>query len=118
MKKLFLVLGIAFLLQSCFSYRHETDASAMVVGKKYKIERNHKTRKFFYTRATDSAIVVSKSRNGKEVQIPLKEITGIRKKKFSAVKTIALIPITAATAVLVFLLTDPGINMGEIQGPN
>lgn len=90
------------------------------MGEKYKIERNHKTRKYFYTRAADSTIVVSRLRNGKEIQIPLNEITSIRKKKFSMVKTIALIPALAASTVVAILIANPSPvgNMGEMQWPN
>jgi hypothetical protein len=120
MRKLFLLLAIVFLLQSCFSYRHKADPSALIAGQKYKIERNHKARKFFYTKTTDSALVVSRSRYGKEVQIPLNKVTSIRKKKFSALKTIALIPATMAAVALVFVLTydGPNINLDGLNSPN
>ena len=120
MRKLFLLLAIVFLFQSCFSYRHKADPGSLVAGQKYKIERNHKTRKFFYTRTADSALVVSKSRYGKEIQIPLNEVTGIRKRKFSALKTIALIPATMAAVTLVFVLTydGPNINLDGFNLPN
>jgi hypothetical protein len=120
MRKLFLLLTITFLFQSCFSYRHQANPGSMVIGEKYKIERNHKTRKFFYARTTDSALVVSKPRYGKEQQIPLNEITGIRKRKFSIIKTIALVPAAAASLVVLVLIANPSpvSGMGEIQWPD
>ena len=117
MKKIFFVLGIAFLLQSCFSYKRiALEPSKMVSGQKYKIEQNHKFSKVTFNRISDSSIIVSKY--WKEEQIPLKEITGIKRRKFSVVKTIALVPATAASAVLIFAISYTKINLGEVQWPN
>ena len=119
MRKLFLLLTITFLLQSCFTYKQmDVDPSKMVVDQKYKIERNHKVSKVIFKRVSDSSIVVLK--RWKEQQIPLKEISNIRKRKFSIVKTIALIPITTVGLIIVFVVFNPNLlnyGFGEIRLP-
>ncbi|MEO5776781.1 MAG: hypothetical protein ABIQ27_07745 [Flavobacterium sp.] len=86
--------------------------SKMVIGEKYKIERNHKVSKVVLKSITDSSIVVSKG--WKEKQIPLNEITNMRKRKLSVVKSVVMPLAVTASAVLVFALSfSPG--MGEIS---
>ena len=114
MKNLLLLLSISFLLQSCFTYREaDINPSTMIIGEKYKITTNHKISKVILKSISDSSIVVIK--NWKEQQIPFKEITNIRKRKFSVVKTIVLPPIVAATIVALFIISDPvEVRTGEI----
>ncbi|MGC4040760.1 MAG: hypothetical protein QM710_08270 [Flavobacterium sp.] len=89
MKKLSLLFAIAFLLQSCFSYKTiENDPSRMETGEKYQIGRNNKNHKITFNSLTDSSIIVTK-RNLTKEEIPIKEITSIQKRKFSIIKTIA-----------------------------
>ena len=115
MKKISLIIGITFLLQSCFSYKRvEVNPQTMVIGQKYKIEQNHKISKVVYKGFSDSSIIVTK--HWKELQIPLKEITTARKRKFSLVKTIALVPITIASIVLLVAISNP--NIGRVQISN
>ena len=119
MKKISLVLGIALLLQSCYSYKKvAVEPKTMVIGQTYKIERNHKTSKVVYTSNVDSAIVVLK--HGAEERIPLKDITSAREKKFSIVKTIVFVPATAAVIAGLFILTysGPNINLDGLTFPN
>lgn len=102
MKKICLLLGITLLLQGCYSYKKaEINPKTMAIGEMYKIERNGKTSKVMYTSNADSAIVVLK--NSKEERVPLKDITSVRKRKFSVVKTIALVPITMAAITTLFV---------------
>lgn len=102
MKKICLLLIALLLLQSCFSYKKaEINPKTMAIGEIYKIERNHKTSKVMYTRNADTAIVVLE--NGKEKQIPLKDINSVRKRKFSLAKTISLVPITMAALTGLFV---------------
>ena len=90
----------------------DVDTSKMVVDQKYKIERNHKVSKVIFKSASDSSIVVYKG--WKQKEITLKEITGIRKRKLSVVKSIVMPLAVTASAVLVFALSfSPG--MGEIS---
>ena len=119
MRKIVLLLATTFLLQSCFSYKQmETNPSKMVIGKKYKIEQNHKFSRVVLKSISDSSIIVSK--NWKEQQIPLKEITSIRKRKFSIIKTISLVPITVVSIVLIYVIANPniGAGFGGFQFPN
>ena len=60
MKKMFLLLAMLVLLQSCFSYKAmENDPSKMEAGKTYKIERNHKYAKVVFYSIKDSTILVN-----------------------------------------------------------
>ncbi len=84
MRKLFSLLTIAFLCQSCFSYKAiDNDPSKMEAGKTYKIERNHKYAKVVFHGIKDSTILVNEK--FEEKQIPIKDITNIKKRKFSVV---------------------------------
>ena len=117
MKKLFLLLAIIFLFESCYSYRIDTKPTEMIVGKKYKIKRDNKTSKVLIKSINDSAVVVMK--NWEEHQISLKEITQAKKRKFSIVKTVAL-PISIATiATLAVAASLQNINIGgDFKFPN
>lgn len=103
MRKIALLLGILFLLQSCVSYKQvDINPKTMALGQDYKIDRvNHKMIKGNYTQNADSAIVVY--RNGAEEKILVKDITRVRAKKFSLVKTIALYPIVVLGLAGIFV---------------
>ncbi len=106
MKKLLLVLSISFLLQSCFSYKEASrDPTQMVLGEKYKIRTNQTVFKVVLISVSDGLLVVQKNKN--ELQIPLQEITSLKKRKFSLVKTISIIPLTAIGITAVFIIADP-----------
>lgn len=110
---------MVILLQSCFSYKPvEVNPKTMVIGQIYKIERNHKTSKVTYVSNADSAIVVSK--NGKEERIAVKDITKARQRKFSTLKTIALVPAILAVITLIIILTydGPNVNLDGLNSPN
>ena len=114
MKKLSALVALMFLFQSCFSYKvMDNDPSKMEEGKTYKIERNHKYAKVVFHSIKDSSIVVTKDFEEKE--IPIKDITNIKKRKFSIVKTTVYpLAVTAAVAGL-FVLTYKGPTIGEIS---
>lgn len=113
MRKLFLLLAIAFLFQSCFSYRQaDSNPDNVVVGEKYKIEHNKKTSKATIKSITDTTLVVVMT-NWKEKQIPRKDITKLRKRKFSIVKTIVLPIVVIAGITGVFALSYDGPEVGQ-----
>lgn len=103
MKKIYLLLGMTILLQSCYSYKSvEVNPKTMILGQTYKIERNHKTSKVVYTQNADSAIFVMQ--HGVEERIPIKNITSAKAQKFSLAKTLVWVPVTlvAVTALVVY----------------
>lgn len=104
MKKIFLLLAMLVLLQSCFSYKAmDNDPSKMEEGKTYKIERNNKYSKVIFHSVKDSTIVVTK--DFEKHQIPVNDITNIKKRKFSIIKTVGL-PLTIAASITgLFILT-------------
>ena len=110
MRKLIFLLALAFLVQSCFSYRIDTKPNEMIVGKRYKIQRGNKSSKILVKSINDSTVLVMK--NWKEEQIPLKEITEMKKRKFSVIKTIALPTTIAVVAVGIFALSYSGPSVG------
>jgi hypothetical protein len=105
MRRIFLLIAITFLLQSCYSYKSvEVNPQTMAIGQVYKIERkNHKTAKVTFTRNADSAIVVWNNRV--EEQIPLKDIKRAGERKFSWVKTALWYPITVITFLVLLIYT-------------
>lgn len=103
MKKICLLLGVILLFQSCVSYKKvEANPKTMVIGEQYKITRNDKTSKAIYITNADSAIVVM--RNGVQEQIPVKNITEVRQRKFSLAKTTGcfILGLFGFTALLVY----------------
>ena len=89
MRKIFLGIALLILLQSCFSYKAmENDPTKMETGKTYKIERNQKYTKVVFHNVKDNTIIVSE--DFEEKQIPINDITAIKKRKFSVVKTVGL----------------------------
>ena len=110
MRKLIFLLALAFLVQSCFSYRIDTKPNEMIVGKRYKIQRGNKSSKILVKSINDSTVLVMK--NWKEKQIPLNEITQAKKRKFSVIKTIALPTTIAVVAVGIFALSYSGPSVG------
>jgi hypothetical protein len=98
MKKFFLLLAMLLLLQSCFSYKAmDNNPSLMEPGKTYKIERNQKYTKVVFHNVKDSTILVAE--DFEEKQIPIKDITNIKKRKFSVLKTIGL-PVTVVAGLV------------------
>lgn len=84
----------------------------MTIGKTYKIQRNNKYQKVIVKSINDSTAVVSK--RGEEENIPLAEITKVKSRKFSIVKTIVL-PMTVAAAVTgLMILSYDGPTLGTI----
>ncbi len=89
MKKIFLGIALIILCQSCFSYKAmDNDPTKMETGKTYKIKQNHKYSKVVFHNVKDNTILVSE--DFEEKQIPINDITDIKKRKFSIVKTVAL----------------------------
>lgn len=86
MKKIILFLAIGILFQSCYSYKAiENNPSELIIGKHYKVKQDKKSIKLKITSKTDSTIVFRS--NSKEQVISNDEITNIKKRKFSVVKT-------------------------------
>ena len=113
MRKLFLLVSIVLLFQSCFTYRKiDNEPSKMVEGRKYKIDYNHKSKIVVFKRLNDSMAIVS--RKGSERQIALKDITRIKERKFSIIKTVVLVPATMLAMAGLFALTYSGPQIGEI----
>jgi hypothetical protein len=69
----------------------------MEPGKTYKIERNHKYSKVVFQSIKDSSIQVNEK--FEEKQIPIKDITNIKKREFSVLKTIG-IPVTVVASLV------------------
>ncbi|MFN3967524.1 hypothetical protein [Flavobacterium sp.] len=107
MKKIFLLLAMLILLQSCFSYKAmDNDPSKMEAGKTYKIERNHKYTKVVFYSIKDSTILVNEK--FEEKQIPVKDITNIQKRKFSLIKTLGypLAVVASIAGLFVIVLSN------------
>ncbi|MCF6131309.1 hypothetical protein [Flavobacterium wongokense] len=89
MRKLFLILSIAFLFQSCFTYRaYNAPASNMEVGRTYKIERNNKSENLKIKAIDENNVTIMSV--GRQETFPLSEITKIHSRRMSVLKTAAL----------------------------
>ncbi len=113
-----LLLSISFLLQSCYSYKTvDLKSSKLVAEKQYKINANNKITKGKLLNANDTSLVFRTVY--KEKTILFKDIKTIKKRKFSVVKTVALVPVTVTTLTILFVLADPiQINFDGISMPN
>ena len=74
----------------------DNDTSKMEAGKTYRIKRNHKCSKIIFHQIKGNTILVTKDFEKKE--IPIEDITEIKKRRFSIVKT-ALLPVTIAAGI-------------------
>ena len=93
MKKIILFLTIAILFQSCYSYKAiENNPSQLEIGKHYKIEQNRKSIALKVLSKTDSTILYKSF--FKQRDISTEEITSIKKRKFSLLKTVIYIPVS------------------------
>ena len=98
MKKFILFLAIGVLFQSCYSYKAiENNPSALEIGKHYKIKQDKKSIALKVLSKTDSTIVYKSF--FKEREISNDEITSVKRRKFSVVKTAIYIPV----ATILFL---------------
>lgn len=101
--------AILFLFQSCYTYKSfDNSPDRMIVGKTYKIQRNgsKKFEKITIKGFSDSSAVVTQRFEAKK--IPLSEISKVKSRKFSVVKTV-LYPVAAVTAIAgLFALTYNG----------
>ena len=116
--KIILLLSISIMLQSCYSYKTiNLNSENLVVGKIYKIQQNRKLEKVKLKSITDSSIVVKKGNI--ESKIAISDIRKIKKRKFSATKTVLLVTtLTVASVVGAFIATfNPVKNLGPIQSP-
>lgn len=114
MKKILLLLAITLLLQSCFSYKRIEPANRneMVIGQKYKIVQNHKTRKVILNSISENSITVTEY--GKEREIPISEIKSMKERNFSIIKTALLFPATVAVVAIAAACAYRG---PEVNGP-
>ncbi|MDI9311377.1 MAG: hypothetical protein QM535_14290 [Limnohabitans sp.] len=100
-----LILLLPFLLQSCYSYKTiNLGKTDLVEGKKYKVMQDNKLKKVSLVTTNDS---IATFKNGKvQNQIPISELKDIKIRKFSVIKTIALIPMIYAIGTSVYLLSS------------
>ena len=117
MKTKILLLALAVLFSSCYTYKGIDPASERpVVGTRYKIKTDD-SRQFegIAVDANDSLIVL-KNKNGIEVPVPISRIKEVRQIEFSLWKTIGLSVGGAATVGLVVatkLFVDDLESLGQ-----
>lgn len=104
-----LLMIISLLLQSCFSYRVIDKNSNLALGKKYKIKQSKYYQNVRLLSTTDSTITVKNERNRVNT-IVKNDIKAIKKRHFSATKTV-LLPIGI---VVVFV----GLIVATYSGPD
>jgi hypothetical protein len=106
------ILITSFLLQSCYSYKTiDLNKTSLTQGKKYKYNtvQNKKFEKVTIKSSNDTIIIAKTGR--KEKQITFADIKTIKVRKFSVIKTIALVPVSIVTLAIGAFLIDPKINV-------
>jgi hypothetical protein len=100
-KVLSFIIGLSFLLQSCYSYKKiDLKTTSLKPNKVYKINQGKTKYKGRLIGSNDSIITVKQGKV--EKQIPIESISIIKKRKFSTTKTV-LLPISiviGATAII------------------
>lgn len=87
------------------------------MGEKYKIAEDKKLIKARLKSVIDSTATFTMGKTEKEIAVS--KIKTIKVRKFSVVKTISLAPISAATLVVLFVISDPKIGSGAtMNSPN
>ncbi|MGX1928837.1 hypothetical protein [Flagellimonas sp. 2504JD4-2] len=105
---------LCLLLQSCHSYKSLNNGKEqLLVDKKYKLKLGRYENKYIkvkITELTDTAIIgISK---GEEIQILYKDIWEVKKRKFSAFKTLLLVATVFVGGLVIYLIEGP--NLGNI----
>jgi hypothetical protein len=93
MKKFLLLMSLSILLQSCFSYTRALDFNAgeVQVNQEVKIYKNNGTeRKGMVLSVDEAQIAIIYSKTKQVLKIPVKDISGVQAKEFSAVKSFAI----------------------------
>lgn len=99
-----MALTVSFLLHSCYSYKSvDLRKTALVVGKKYKIKENKKFLKVKLISCNDS--IANFQSGTTEKQIKLSEIQKLKKRKFSASKTV-LLPVSILIGAFTIIIID------------
>lgn len=95
---------LTILLQSCYSYKSiDLKNNNLSQNKEYKINRDGT---FFRAKIIDSNDSIIKLKvDGVEKQISKSEIKEIKEKKFSALKTVSLIPIAYGVGTIIAIIT-------------
>lgn len=104
MRNTYLLVILSFLCQSCFTYKAtNNNPYQLEAGKTYQVKHNNKCSKVVFYTVNDSNMQVVEQFEKKE--IPIKDITDIKKRKFSIVKTVGL-PLSIVTGLVgLFALT-------------
>ena len=93
MKKTVILVLISLLFQSCFSYTRALDfnAGAVEVNQEVKIYKNNGTNlKGKVLFVDEDQIAVLSNKTNQVVKVPLKDISGVQSKEFSAAKSFAI----------------------------
>ena len=104
MKNLAIVLLISLLFQSCFSYNRALNfkAGAVVEKQKVKIYKNNGTElKGKVLSVDEDQIVIISSKTKQVVKTPVKDILGVKDKRFSVGTSIGIPAAALITAILI-----------------
>ena len=97
------ILLIGSLCTSCYTYKPvEGSINSIEIDKKYKIVSANGNKTIMrFSRITDTSLV--RKYDGKELEIPLKNVKQIKKGEFSAFKTFVVLPISALAGVATWI---------------
>lgn len=102
------VMLFSFLIQSCTTYKTVSDLS-FENGGKYKIKQSEKWIKVKVMSQNDSIVNVEKS--DVSLAIAKSTITSVKKREFSVVKTIVLVPVAVSVLAVGSYIANPGVNI-------
>ena len=102
------VMLFSLLMQSCTTYKSVSDLS-FEKGGKYKIKKGEKWMKVKVISHNDSIINVEKS--DVSFTIAKSTITSVKKREFSVVKTIVLVPVVVSAIAIGSYIVNPEINI-------
>ena len=105
MKKTVILVLISLLFQSCFSYTRALDfsAGAVVEKQRVKIYKNNGTElKGKVLSVDEDQIVIISSKTKQVAKTPVKDILGVKDKRFSVGKTFGIPVAALITAILIY----------------
>ena len=115
MKKFLLLISVAILFQSCYSYKAiDNIPSQYEIGKTYKVKQGKKSEKVKIISKTDSTLIVK--HKFEEKLVSLNSISKAEKRKFSIVKTVLFPPLTLAVLIGI-LASAVKVSSGGISSP-
>jgi hypothetical protein len=118
MRLIIILLGSCFLFPSCFSYKKVDLATHKIENnKKYRIQTKElKNQKIKIIETNDNTISFIKK--GDKITLSISSIEGIKKRKFSYLKTLGVTVVIVGVVGIFEALDNLSPEIGDIPAPN